>query len=234
MKETAIQKINKMGKVGSIIITIAKIFCIIGFVFILAGTIAVGCIPQDFITFSAGGNGTMKIHMDAINSSLTDEDRAQFNDENFLKGYLETDDGNFRFDQVSAEGDTITFSASGDMENQVSLHDTVYVLAAVAITVAMTLVSLFFAGFLCKAFKECESPFEENVIKKMRNFAYSLIPWVILNGITDSAIRSVQNGRIDIIFSIDAAMIFIVLIVLALVYIFQYGAILQQESDETL
>ena len=97
MKETAIQKINKMGKVGSIIITIAKIFCIIGFVFILAGTIAVGRIPQDFILFSAGGSGTMEIHMDAVNSSLTDEDRAQFNDENLLKsGYLETDDGNFR------------------------------------------------------------------------------------------------------------------------------------------
>ena len=74
----------------------------------------------------------------------------------------------------------------------------------------------------------------ENVIKKMRGFAYSLIPWVILNSTSRSMIDSLLNGKLNVQVSLDITMLIIVLIVLALVYIFQYGAMLQQESDETL
>lgn len=235
MKEHAIQKINQMGKVGGIIITIAKVFCIIGLVLTLIGTIAVGCIPKNFVQLSGGGNATIEIDMSAINQSLSDEDRARINDGELIReGNVELSADGVQFDQMSADGNVITMSASGNAKEKISLHDLTYVLVMALVSVAMTVVSLFFAGFLCKAFKECESPFEENVIIKMRNFAYSLIPWVILGSMTESALTSVKSGRFDVNLSIDFTMLVIVLIILALVYIFKYGAILQQESDETL
>jgi len=39
---------------------------------------------------------------------------------------------------------------------------------------------------------------------------------------------------VAITFGIDFGVVLIILIVFALVYIFKYGAVLQQESDETL
>ena len=66
MKENAIQKINKMGKAGGIIINIAKVFCIIGLLFAMAGTIATLCIPKDFICFKGSTNGSVIVNMEAL------------------------------------------------------------------------------------------------------------------------------------------------------------------------
>ena len=237
MKENAIQKINKMGKVGGIIINIAKVFCIIGLLFTMAGTIATLCIPKDFIYFKGSTNGSVVINMEAVGKTLSDEDREKINRGESLNGgsvKFEENGKSITMEEAYAEGNTITFSAGEALNQSVSLHDMAYALITAVVTVAMTLVSLFFAGFLCKAFKECASPFEENVIVKMRHFAYSLIPWVILNSISNSMFSSILNGKMDVQISLDINMLIIVLIILALVYIFQYGAMLQQESDETL
>jgi len=47
-------------------------------------------------------------------------------------------------------------------------------------------------------------------------------------------LESAMSGGIHLIFSIDLGVVLVVLIVLVLVSIFKYGAVLQQESDETL
>lgn len=237
MKENAIQKINKMGKVGGIIINIAKVFCIIGLFFAMAGTIATLCIPKDFIYFKGSTNGSVVINMEAVGKTLSNEDREKINRGESLNGgsvKFEENGKTVTMEEIYADGNTITLSAGGALNQSVSLHDMAYALITAVVTVAMTLVSLFFAGFLCKAFKECMSPFEENVIVKMRHFAYSLIPWVILNSISNSMFNSILNGKIDVEFTLDINTLIIVLIILALVHIFQYGAMLQQESDETL
>lgn len=237
MKEQAVQKINSMGKVGGILILIAKILCGIALALSIIGTIVMICIPRDFITLQGSTSGTVIINMDAIGRVLTDEERDNINngktfgDDTFTYGFSAN---KVTLDQFSAEDDTIRISSTDTLTNSVSLRDLGYVLVTAVITIAMTLVSLFFAGFLCKAFKECQSPFEENVIKKMRGFAYSLIPWVILNSTSRSMIDSLLNGKLNVRISLDITMLIIVLIILALVYIFQYGAMLQQESDETL
>lgn len=237
MKEQAIQKINSMGKVGGILILIAKILCGIALALSIIGSIIIVCIPKDFITLQGSTNGTVIINMDAIGRGLTDEERDNINngktfgDDTFTYGFSAN---KVTLDQFSAEDDTIRISSTDTLTNSISLRDLGYVLVTAVITIAMTLVSLFFAGFLCKAFKECQSPFEENVIKKMRGFAYSLIPWVILNSTSRSMIDSLLNGKLNVRISLDITMLIIVLIILALVYIFQYGAMLQQESDETL
>ena len=50
MKEQAVQKINSMGKVGGILILIAKILCGIALALSIIGSIIIVCIPRDFIT----------------------------------------------------------------------------------------------------------------------------------------------------------------------------------------
>lgn len=173
--------------------------------------------------------------MEAVGKTLSNEDREKINRGESLNGgsvKFEENGKTVTMEEIYADGNTITLSAGGALNQSVSLHDMAYALITAVVTVAMTLVSLFFAGFLCKAFKECVSPFEENVIVKMRHFAYSLIPWVILNSISNSMFNSILNGKIDVEFTLDINTLIIVLIILALVHIFQYGAMLQQNQTK--
>lgn len=236
MKTEAIKKINKMGEVGNILIIIAKVFCIIGLAVCLAGTIAIGILPKDFITLQAQGIGTIEINMEAIGENITAEESEQINNGS-NDGYLEIQAGvsvgEYSFNEMYAEGNSI-FLTSNQSTKVISVHDLAYIMVIATVSVAMTVVSLFFAGFLCKAFKNCSSPFEENVIKKMQQFAYSLIPWVILTSMSQSMVSSLTSGKLEVNFSINLTMLIIVLVILAFAYIFKYGAVLQQESDETL
>ena len=68
----------------------------------------------------------------------------------------------------------------------------------------------------------------------MQNLAISLIPWTIVSSVSDSVVASYLQGGLQFQFNLDLSVALVVLIVFILVYIFKYGAILQQESDETL
>ena len=98
----------------------------------------------------------------------------------------------------------------------------------------LLLVGIIFAGRLAKSFRDCESPFEERVIRRMKQFAYSLIPWAVLSSISGSLDQRLWMAGGGLSFDLNVGMIVVVLVILALAYIFQYGAILQRESDETL
>ena len=62
----------------------------------------------------------------------------------------------------------------------------------------------------------------------------ALIPWTIVSTIINSILDSAKSGSASVSITLDLGVVLIVLAVLVLVYIFKYGAVLQQESDETL
>ena len=100
---------------------------------------------------------------------------------------------------------------------------------------AATFASVYFFGNLAKAFRYCVSPFDANVIDAMRKFAYSLIPWVVLDSVTATAASGLGGSLGNSVnININLGMLFMVLVVFGLCYVFRYGAVLQQESDETL
>lgn len=237
MKEQAIKKINKIGKVGGILTTIAKVICILGLIITLVATVFLACVPKDFIQLQVNGGGKLLVDVSKIGQSLSEEDRAKLNSEETIANAnlnLQMEDTTIAFDTIQAEGDVITFSANVQDVKVMSLHDASYICTILDLRILLLVISLFYAGFLCKALKNCESPFEENVINKMRHFAYSLIPWVVLTSITESMMNSFMNGRINVELSLDLPMLIVLAVIWALISIFRYGAVLQQESDETL
>ena len=235
MKENAISKINKMGKIGTILTTIAKVFIIIGLIATFVGTIASAFIPKDFFTASADSSLLVNISLASFGSSLTDKEVTQAEQEaaKILKEE-EFGAGGLKINAMDVSNNNISLELT-DKTADFSLHNIFWVMLFAFLYLAMTLVSLFFIGFLCRAFQNCKSPFEENVIKKMKTLAYSLIPWAILSTANDVVAKNffTNRFRLDGI-GIDLKMVMTVLIILALAYIFQYGAVLQQESDETL
>ena len=248
MKEQAIQKINKVGKISYVIAVIAKVFVIIGLVTMIVAAVACFVMPKDSIKITMGGNMEVAVDFAAMGGQITEEDIMELQSmtpgeeimvENVQIGVV---DGEFGFSVMGQDYEIVDSDVNGNVMTMlwasggrtVSLRDLSVVWLIASLAMAMTIVTITFVEKLCKAFRDCESPFEENVIKKMQNLAISLIPWTIVSSITNSVKESFLNGGVSVSLTVDLGVVLVVLIVLVLVYIFKYGAVLQQESDETL
>ncbi len=75
MKETAIKKINSMGKVAGIITLIAKIFAGVAFAGCMIAAIIFMVIPNDFIKISTRGLMKIEVDMAKVNYHFTDAER---------------------------------------------------------------------------------------------------------------------------------------------------------------
>lgn len=237
-KEDAIKKINQMGHGGQIISNIGKVILIIALVSMLPAIIVLIAFPKNFITMTYNSSSTVSIDLDRIHLSLSQQEINRI-----MESINDSTNGSIKMDQEDMEAlsdsqfnaspNTLQYTFTDRDGITFDLRRTVLPVLAAFITVAMALVSTFFIGSLCKAFRYCTSPFEDTVIHSMRNFAYSLIPWAFFSSTTSGLARGLLSNEFDL-FSIDLGMVIVVLVILALAYIFQYGAILQQESDETL
>ena len=136
--------------------------------------------------------------------------------------------------QISLEGRNMVVDTQAKMPRTIQLSNLTLVCISGLVLCIASLVSMIFAGKVCKAFRDCQSPFEENVIRRMQYFAYSLIPTVLLESVVAGSIGYFLGNTDGIGVNLNVSTILVVLVVFALVYVFKYGALLQQESDETL
>lgn len=234
MKEEAIKKINKIGKVSSVFALIGKILIGMSMVLLLLSAIVCFALPEEFMAITLDEKVGFVLDVSAFGETMTDEDAEEMKKEFEESFELEVATGEkAQFEEVivtdgklEAKGVVPTYSFT--------IRDLAWLLVVLALNITMVMVTLCFISALCKAFRDCQSPFEENVVKKMNNLAYSLIPWAVFSSITNSVANSLLQNKISLDFTVDLGVIMIVLVVFVLVYIFKYGAMLQQESDETL
>jgi len=238
-KEDAILKINKLGNVGNIIVRIMKIFVIIGFVLTLIGAIAVMALPKNLVKIDLGSTADITVDVTGMVSSLDEAGKEEML-QGFFGGMDEVEGGSMSlngsvYEPVNVEMTDTGMLVEAEVDTySIELKDFGVVCVLGMITLAALLVTLLFAGKLCQAFRDCESPFEENVVKRLNAVAYSLLPWVVLGSLTESIAESIFTNNFNIMIGVDLGMVLIIIFIFVLAYIFKYGAVLQQESDETL
>lgn len=217
-----VKKINKLGKVCKIILVIMQIFFCICMVLGLVVGIMIMAIPQnDAIT----ANGTTSYHIvvdnnklpNFVNSGLKNNERENTTFK-FFDSTLTVNDNYTENDGIETYDVSLSFDINKFSQFK---YFGVFVFLCGVIMIALGLVAIIFGRKLAKALEKCNSPFEENVLKAMKRFAFSIIPVSLF---TIMATGSVSLITISVI----------VLAVLIFSYIFSYGAKLQQESDETL
>ena len=175
MKEQAIQKINKIGKISGNITVICKIFVALGIALLLLGSVLCFLVPENGVTYATEKTESVEIDAQILGTSVTDEelDQLQQDLENEMKVEIESgavdvtiDGGDFV--PTAVERTERGFKIVGTANRyDVDFREMAWGLLALAFLLGLTQVTLYFVGFLCKAFRDCESPFEENVIKKM-------------------------------------------------------------------
>lgn len=238
MKQNAISKINKMGQVGGYLTLVAKILVIVGIIGCLAGAIIFTVIPKDFLSVNVSGNAMVNVDFSEMGFTFSEDDIHMLQEydikETSTASAYDINGANYYLREISVTENSLQLDTVSKAFT-LDLSSLVWIFLAGALNVAMALVTLFFVGALCKAFRYCESPFEENVIKKMQNLAISLIPWTIISSIADSFVTNLLNvGSFEFGISVDMNVVLIIILIFVLVYIFKYGAVLQRESDETL
>lgn len=236
MKTDAITKINKIGKIGNVLTIIARIFAIMVLLFSIAGTIFFAITPNDFTKVRVMGDATVNVDLSSIGITLSEEEQDNLKSD-LESGSISVTTGSatseLELNNATVNENGFSLRANGNMID-FTLHNIFLPLLASCIYLIMTIVTLFFIGALCKAFSTCQSPFEDNVIKKMKQLAFSLIPWVILSSITNSLMNGFMTGKFNFSAGINLDTVLVIVLIFVLTYIFQYGAVLQQESDETL
>ncbi len=237
-KTEAISKINKIGKAGRIISLIVRIFIILGIVGCLIGTICLACLPKGAVSYKIGGvfSGYVDVRrftneamdsddIDAIKNGVTQGTGRSFK----INGMEYAD---LTFD-VSPDG-VIEMKAAGKGELVDARKTLIPITLMGLVYCVFSLVSIIFLGNLFKKIETCVTPFCDDIIRGLKNFAYSLIPWAFIGSVNNAMAGSMITGDHSFSFDVNLTMVATVLLILALAYIFGYGAELQKESDETL
>lgn len=232
-KEKAILRIHKYGKVGKIISIVMLVIVAFSMLGTLVAAITLKVLPKDLLTINIGTQAEMILKPSVVGA--VDDSVLKVIDEAFDSGSAGLNMGavSLKFDTAEIVGDSVVASA-GKGETNVSLDKIGNALFMPFLTLLITLISIIFAVALCREFQKCESPFDDAVIKKMRMFAFSLIPWTLFSTFSNIALNSVFGNNLEVGISLNMNIVFAVISVLALSVVFKYGAILQKESDETL
>lgn len=236
MKSEIVTKVNKIGKAGQIITTIGKVILWIGLVACLVGGIILAVMPDDLVVMHMSGDATVELNFpagtvpgayhvgpDGVTGMTWGEVKGdlEVNGQEYgLVGITPTEKG-FLVD-AEAEGYTL------------ELQDLAMLPFLGAISCAAVLVVMHFVGKLCKLFSECESPFTYEIAHTLKTLAISIIPMVFFSNITEGLTNSIGTGEMNIVIGVDLMTVLLVLLVFMLSIIFNYGTMLQQESDETL
>lgn len=235
--ETKMKKrINTIAKVGRILATIAAVFMIIGAVAFAAGIGVVASMPEDALSVEVTGTADVTAKgkiLESVTDAIIDSAKGG-------KGKIMIGDTNIAIGDVkdSIPEDVTARKTENGFTLGVNSHrldiSKKGVLTAFSFTFLDTVcitVVLFMIRALMKAIEKCETPFCDDVIKKMRNFGFSLIPLAVFSGTSESAWNFLS---VNFHIGIDLKVVFGIIVVFMLVMIFTYGASLQKESDETL
>lgn len=216
-KNQNIRKINTLGKVCRILITITQVFTIIGIIVCII--VGIAAIPLSTGELTVLGKADAQIVVEdgslldeVVEVSETSLDEKIFN--TTLKLMIK--------DNGVIDGNRIyTIDAAIDNLNGGKIKFLfLATLASGILILALVFVVLVFAKKLASSLENCNSPFEPAVLDAMKKFGYSLIPY---------AVSKLLMGGISFIGTAVP-----VVVVLMFIWIFRYGAELQQESDETL
>ena len=236
MKNSNIKTINTAGLIGYIVSIILIICSITGMVFVGICTVGAFSISNNEINvkmatninINSTGNFLNKLNsfisIDGIEdfSTLTEDakDGIKVNDENISELSVKEENGGLN---INAKTNEIN----------ISMKKIIVALIAAFIFLGAVTVSLYMVKALMKSLKNCETPFSEDVIKKMSRFAISLVCVVVLHSIFSGFWSTLTSG-LNYSPSINFGSVLLVAVIYILITVFKYGAKLQQESDETL
>lgn len=236
MKNESIKKINVAGLIGYIASILLIVVSITAMVITTISTVAAITVAKEDV----GVNIASEYEINATGDIL-----EKLNHFIGVKGIdnltdLESEAG----EEVALEDNDISSIKVTNSENgfvinakakevHFSIKNLIAALVVSFCTLGAVTVALEMVKSLMKALKSCETPFSQEVVRRMARFANSLIPAAVLGMVCEGVWSSLSSGT-GFEMSLNIGSVLLVAVVYMLVIVFKYGAELQRESDETL
>ena len=225
MKTEIIAKVNKIGNVGLIITRICQVCLWIGVVACILSGIVLSFIPDDMIAIHMEHKATVEVNMPEIAGTLTENGKSNttWGD---VESSLKVDGMEYGVVDVRQTEKGVEIEADTDAYtiHFRSIANTVFLAAVYGV---VCLVVMHFVGVVCKKFKECDTPFSDDIVTALRNLAISLIPMTVFSTLTESVMNSIITGNVNIVLGVDLTTVLMILLIILLYMIFRYGTMLQ-------
>lgn len=237
MKNSNINKINTAGLIGYIISIILIVCTITGMVVIGILTAGAATISKDNINVKVATNVDINStgnFLGKLNSFIKVngiEDLSTLTED--AKEGIKLEDNDISELSVKEENGGLNIIAKTN-EITISMKKIIIALILSFIFLGVVTYALYMVKALMKSLRKCETPFSEEVIKKMTRFGTSLICVVVLKIIFGGFCSTLTVPGFRYNLNIDLSSILLVAVIYILITVFKYGAGLQQESDETL
>ncbi|MDO5026656.1 MAG: DUF2975 domain-containing protein [Tissierellia bacterium] len=223
MRKEKLENIKKFGKIGYIISTIVLIIIIAAFTLIpLVGLVA--------------GDGLKALKQANIKRNISVEIKV---DKNYVEGNikngtikgLDIDDMDISDWQVKDINGEKLISLKGNSETKLGASNIVRSAIFLELALLLLIINILMFRSIFKSLRDYPSPFSQDIVRKLKVFAMSLVPWIFFGGVFDY----ISSGAIleaDYHLSVDANSLFFIAIIYVLSKIFEYGLDLQTESDD--
>lgn len=233
-KELILEKIRKFGTIGY---RFSKILMILSGVLLfisLLTTIFFSLIKRDAIVFRSSGQEIIEVNISGmpIKEEGLEERKQEIIDRGTTFPNMRND-YEYRLTDIILDNDIVKIVGTTE-EEAFDIQDISLMIFGVGVWLAIEMAVLYYVIKICKFLSICETPFHENMSMLLKNFNIALIVLTVYASFGDSLINSIAKGRFAVTMNIDMISILAVVMVFGLSVIFKYGAMLQQESDETL
>ncbi len=213
-----LQRIRTIGKVIRIVLTVFFVLALIGAGSMLIGALIFALLPESALYMKVTVNGQAE-----FSSSLPG-----------WEGLMSLIEQNLPWN-VASEGDKLIIPIEPDFSIDLSLTR----ICALGLFLGMVRTAVYAVVFFLvakfgKVLQKNSTPFSAPCIRYLKITAYLLLGWALASMVFGGIIRAALTSGAFRGVAPDFGMLIVAGILLLIAYIFQYGAKLQQQSDETL
>ena len=233
-KEQMIRKIHLFGKIGQILSVIAMAVQIFALLLTLLAMIFVFTMPKDFMKLRY--NNRIEVVLDF---SFAKEEKGlpqvmKELAEDINSGEMKMGIDQYLIEKGSFESGVLTLEGGDEQTIVYTKGRLLLLIFMVIVNILAFLLTTYFIFRFTGKLKSLESPFDPKLILDLRLITISLIPWYFLEILTQEVYEYFVSGSFHIMFNIDIKLLVVIVFLLLISLIFRYGALLQEESDDTV
>lgn len=226
MREKKLENIRRFGNYGYIFSTIALVFVIALFVIVMIFSISYGKEFKSIEKLSIKNGVRTDIK---LKDGVSKDDFKKSPINIIFDGIdIDLDEAEYK----TSEGGTVAV-IKGQKNKEFDFSHITNYLIYIAISFFVAIINILLFRSIFKTLRDDASPFNLNIVKKLKIFAISIVPWMFLGNIFEY-LRTKSMFYFDYTLSIDLNSLFYISIVYVLAKIFEYGVDLQVEIDDTV
>lgn len=253
MNSTTMSNFQRFCRVGKTVMLVLIVIAALATVASAVSAIYVAALPKDALTVSVTDNAEFRVNssnLDSLWSILADgfsysessspekmlsgsSDKITPPENQTVNTKLSFFNRSYSSAKIYSDSDTKVIEAQSSPA-EYSSSDLVSVLAFAALFGASAAVALYMLKRLFAELEKCDSPFCDEIVKKMKAFGFSLLPVALFASVGETLAKAFLTAGNGAVVSVQWGVLIAFAVTMCLVTVFRYGVILQRESDETL